>query len=71
MKPIKIKVLNLNDGDRSPWDMVIAKPKDVIAYMVKNDQLMFNFQGSIYKASGITEMEFLKLFPHLTTEKVK
>jgi hypothetical protein len=71
MKPIKIKVLNLNDSDRTPWNMTIANANEVVAYMVKDDQLMFNFQGSIYKASEITEKEFLKLFPHLITEKVR
>lgn len=71
MKPIKIKVLNLNDNDRTPWDMIICNPVDVTAYMVKNDQIMFNYQGSIYKASRITEKEFLTLFPHLIIEKVR
>lgn len=71
MNPIKIKVLNLNDSDRTPWNMTIANANEVVAYMVKDDQLMFNFQGSIYKASEITEKEFLILFPHLITEKVR
>ena len=71
MNPIKIKVLNLNDSDRTPWNMTIANANEVVAYMVKDDQLMFNFQGNIYKASEITEKEFLKLFPHLITEKVR
>lgn len=68
-KLIEIRVIKTSErGESEPWKMTIADSNEIKAYMLRGNNLHFNYKGDIYAAYDISEREFLGLCPHLNKQ---